>query len=399
MQGNIETSRGPVAGAGTTSDDPAIEAVAAEWFSRRDAGLTDGEAQVFRRWLAADTRHRAALARLDSAWSTFGKPVRTGDADQLLDELATRAVRRRRRRVRAAAAALAVMLAIGASFRFPRHTGPTAPLPATAAILVPAQTVLSDGSVVILKDGAQIAVAFTAEVRRVELQRGEAMFEVAKNRPRPFVVAASGIEVRAVGTAFSVQLGAKAVDVLVTEGAVAVVHRGGSSKRAAGKAEAVERAPADAELGRQTTDDRLPAASSTADFRNPSSTLGLPSPGVLVRAGNRIVVEIAPTVAAVQVAPVAPAEIGERLAWRNPRVEFSGTPLAEAVALLNREAASRTGMQLRVSDPALASMRVSGIFRTDNMDAFVLLLEEGFGVQAERSGSAILLRKVPASPP
>jgi transmembrane sensor len=56
----------------------------------------------------------------------------------------------------------------------------------------------------------------------VVLERGEAHFQVAKNPARPFVVVARGVEIRAVGTAFSVGLESTRVEVLVTEGQVAV---------------------------------------------------------------------------------------------------------------------------------------------------------------------------------
>jgi transmembrane sensor len=214
----------------------------------------------------------------------------------------------------------------------------------------------------------------------VELQKGEAMFEVAKNQARPFVVSAGGVDVRAVGTAFAVQLGREAVDVLVTEGTVAVGHsnqigRHGNVAKTDPSAPRVATAPTGA----------LATAASAADS---------PLAGVLVRAGNRAVVERTPTATAARVAPVEVPEMGERLAWRNPRVEFSGTRLDEAIALLNRVAAANAGMQLSIADPALESMRVSGIFRTDNVDAFVLLLEAGFGVKVERAGKTLVLRKV-----
>jgi transmembrane sensor len=85
------------------------------------------------------------------------------------------------------------------------------------------------------------------------------------------------------------------------------------------------------------------------------------------------------------------------LAWRAPRVEFSGAALAAAVELLNQQArASGRGVQLVIADPALGRVRVSGLFRLDNTEAFVRLLEEGFGIRAERNGEAeIRLRAAP----
>lgn len=398
MPRNPELISRRAAVAGASSDDPVIAAAAAEWFARRDAGLSAAQDRALQRWLAADPRHGAALARLDSAWLTFGKPTRTGAADALCLELARRAARRRRRRV-GATAALAVLFAIGGFWRFPRHEERSGTLPATAVMIVPARQVLSDGSVVTLKDGAQIAEVFTSALRRVELRRGQAMFEVAKNPSRPFVVAAGEIEVRAVGTAFSVEFGVKAVEVLVTEGTVAVDKGAAAHSPDAGATVGSKEQDA-GELKRRatTSDERRPAQSPAVDSPDYSSALRPPSAASVVEAGHRLVVEIAPSAPAPKAMPVAAAELDERLAWRSRRVEFSGTPLSEAVALLNREAAGHAAVKLVFDDPTLRSLRVSGIFRTDNTDAFVLLLEAGFGVKAERSGSIIALRRVSASP-
>jgi transmembrane sensor len=82
----------------------------------------------------------------------------------------------------------------------------------------------------------------------------------------------------------------------------------------------------------------------------------------------------------------------DRLAWRSPRLEFSGTPLIEAVALLNRH----NRVQFTIEDPVLARLRVSGIFGATNTDAFVRLLEATFNVRAERGReNEIVLRRAP----
>lgn len=358
--------------AAASPDDPATGTAAAEWFARRDAGLSTEQEQEFQHWLDSDPRHGPALARLDAAWSTFGRPARTGAADELYQELKIRATRRRRRRISVAVATLAVLFAVGSLWRVPRQIVLSTAMPQTAVILAPTRQELPDGSVVLLKEGAQIAQSFSGGFRRVELKRGEAIFEVAKDPLRPFVVSAGVVEVRAVGTAFAVEIAGRAVEVLVTEGTVLVG--------------AGDRAPDSSESGRgggELASSTSPAYSSAA---------------ATVEAGHRAMVDTAAPVTSPVVTPVTDTERDARLAWRNRRVEFSGTPLDEAVALLNRETVDSSRMQLDIQGSELKAMRVSGIFRTDNMDAFVLLLEAGFGVRAERSGRVITLRKEPALP-
>lgn len=92
----------------------------------------------------------------------------------------------------------------------------------TARISVPASQTLPDGSVVEFKPGARITVDYDSGDRRVILDSGEAHFSVTKNPQRPFIVRAGTVDVRAVSTAFGVQLGSTEVEVLVTERTVSL---------------------------------------------------------------------------------------------------------------------------------------------------------------------------------
>jgi transmembrane sensor len=342
-----------------------IAATAAEWFTLRDAGPSREQEAAFQRWLAADPKHAAAYAQLDAAWASFGKPLRAGQADELLQELAARSQRRRQTRTKFAVAALAMVMVAGSLWRFSQQDELPARPETTATLLVPRQQTLSDGSVVTLNKGAEISVAFSADRRRVFLKQGEAHFQVAKNPNRPFLVQANGVEVRAVGTAFSVQCGDKAVAVLVNEGTVAVGKSGAPGVKD----------PAAPDAGRVAA---LPAALSA------------------VTSGNCVVVGTSTDAPVPSVVPVNAVEMMERLAWLNPRVEFSGAPLADAVALINRESKPKSGVELIVGDPELGRVRVSGIFRTDNLDAFVRVLENGdFNIKAESSAGTIILRRAP----
>lgn len=81
---------------------------------------------------------------------------------------------------------------------------------------------LDDGSTVTLNTATALSVDYSGQQRRVVLHDGEALFEVAKDPNRPFVVVAGNGEVRAVGTAFVVRRKDKCEHVTVTEGIVEV---------------------------------------------------------------------------------------------------------------------------------------------------------------------------------
>lgn len=250
--------------------------------------------------------------------------------------------RRRRRSLQAAAAVAVVFLAM---LIWQRPWSGSAPVAHTSAVAhVPLRRVLPDGSVVEFKSGAAIRLDFSPATRRVELVQGEAHFQVTRNPDRPFVVVAGAVEVRAVGTAFSVDRGSAQVEVLVTEGRVAL-------------------------------DQRVPnTAVQTLAFLD---------------AGHGATIAEADSKPAVA-EPVASAEIPERLAWRVPRLEFSGTPLAEAVPMIN----AHSPVKLVLADDSLRSLQISGVLRADNLETLRELLAETHGIKSEyRSANEIVLSR------
>jgi transmembrane sensor len=323
----------------------ALRDTAARWTIRRDRGLSAAEAIEFELWLAADPRHAAAMRRAGGAWTRL---------DRLPDSAAqaahAEAARRRgfwRRTAAATALAAAAALAFAAVRFFPRAA--PAPTPASAPA-GPRSLVLADGSRVHLNAGAAITEEFSAAERRVRLVRGEAHFEVARNAARPFVVRAGSVAVRAVGTAFNVTLQSAAVEVLVTEGVVQL----------------------DA------------TATATASARA--------EPIPLLNPGQRAVVALAPVspAAAVVVTSASTGEMARALAWQEPLLRLGGATLAELAAGFE----ARTGRRVVLADPALATLRLGGRFRADDIEGFASLLATTLGIDVERAADgAIVLRK------
>lgn len=334
---------------GTTSETvntSTIEDAASEWLVRRNGGLSPAENSRFAAWLAADRRHRDALAELEAVWSTLSFPGQIGRAEEAKLQLAARAAGRGRRRLAAAGAALLLVVAGTMCLRMGDVAFPSRAIAASVTLRPNTQT-LPDGSTAELNAGAAIAVEYSPELRAVRLLRGEALFAVAKNPARPFVVTVGAVTVRAVGTAFVVRHGADDVGVLVTEGKVAV--RRAEMASAAG-------APA--------------------------------TEPIFVTAGGRVEMP-ADVLRAPKIAPdaLSAAEMAAALAWRGRRVEFTHTTLAEAVALFNRQ----NTLQIVVADAAVARTAISGIFWSDDPEGFVRLLEPGFALEATRVGRTITL--------
>ncbi|MEX2045255.1 MAG: FecR domain-containing protein [Opitutus sp.] len=351
-----------------------VEAAASAWIARRDAGMSVAEEAEFASW-GKDPHHAAALVRHEKTWRHFDWPMQRGQGPGLARQFRARIARRRR--ATAAVAVLSCLLTAGLAWRFvsPERADPVAKR--VAIVVLPERQMLPDGSIVELMPGSEIAVDYSERFRRVSLRRGAAHYQVSHDAVRPFVVDAAGVEIRAVGTAFSVELGQQAVAILVTEGRVSVASevKGQESEfRAAtdeNPAEQAEFVPVDIR--------------SVPEIRPPTV-------GVLVDAGNRLVVDLLPEAAAPpRLAPVGAPEVAERLAWRAPRLEFTAAPLAEAIALMNRY----NRVQFVIDDPALAALKVSGYFRADNHETFLSLIEQGLGLESERRGGKILLRQSP----
>jgi transmembrane sensor len=285
--------------------------------------------------------------------------IKAGVADEVMH--ATRARVRRRRQRRLAASSLAVVLLAGGIWlSFQRFSVQTAKPPASAIVDMPERRSLPDGSIVELKDDSQIHVAYSPEVRRVTLLSGEAHFQVAKNKDRPFVVVIGSLEIRAVGTAFSVQRIDGSVEVLVTEGRVTL-----------GKLTA----------GSQGPEDQAPQR--------------LMAPGTIATldAGNRAVIDIANLTGSsplLTVQAVTATEIGQRLAWRVPRLEFTQTPLGEVVRMINEHSQVR----LSLADRRLENIRISGLLRANHVETLLHLLsaEDGINAEYRPDGEIVLTR-------
>lgn len=358
------------------SEAEAIAASAAAWLAQRDDGLTPEQATEFARWREADARHEAAVVRLEATWTALQQlreyrpeAVRHPDGDLLRHHAANR---RQRLPVLAATAAVAASLAAASLWWYAaeRHPGH-----ARAPTYVTTdggyeRVALSDGSTVELNSASEISVLFSRTERRVRLVRGEAHFTVRRDPAMPFRVEAEGITVSALGTAFNVRLDARDVEVLVTEGQVAV-----------GKLERV-------------------AVTSATRPSDPEGSRGAPpasAASAVVSANERIVIPaaLAATVGTIVlpgVEKVAPEAVREALAWQSSRLVFVNTPLVEAIAFFNR----RNSVQLELADPDLYALPIGGSFRAENVDAFVRLFASSGDVVVERpSPDRIVLRRAP----
>lgn len=284
-----------------------IEDQALAWVARldREASHAALEAEL-NAWLEGDSRRRGAFLRAQAAWMQLDRAGVLGVSEER--EARVRPSRRLLVTGGAVAAAVGGVSVWGAArgvldARIRTVRGEIRRVP------------LEDGSMLAVNTESQLKVALDRTMRRVDLERGETWFQVAKDTARPFVVVAGDVRVRAVGTAFSVRRHERGSDVLVTEGVVEVWS-----------------AHAPEHVRRLSVGDHA--------FVSEAKGAGM--------------------------SQSAAAEIDRRLAWRDGEIVLDGDTLGDAVVEFNRY----NTRQLRIEGPGLASEALVGRFRTNEPEAF-----------------------------
>lgn len=210
---------------------------------------------------------------------------------------------------------------------------------------------LSDGSLVFLNTNSEVRTRWTKAERHIDLIKGEARFQVAKNKARPFLVFTPDATVRAVGTIFNVRADRSGTEVAVIEGRVKV------SALTSGIA---------AEKGLQ---DSGAAGSVSLPSVGPAAP-----PSIELAAGQRAAVALS------RIAPGAGRPMESVVAWTERRLVFRNEPLVDAIAEFNRYRAE----PLVVDDAQLATLKISGVFDSSDPDSLIEYLKSFETVKVER---------------
>ena len=326
---------------------------AAEWLATlSDSACTDEERQQFATWLRRSNLHVEEFLRLSVLARKLGEPAVWADASarQLIaaakassapvahlpnspgsaSNAAPNAGQSRRTRWMLPAAAAAGALVAIALFAFDRGYLDGQGTTYATAVGEQRSITLQDGSLVELNTQSRLRARFTAAARTVELLQGEAVFKVAKNPQRPFRVLSGPSEIVAVGTAFNVYARNSGTVVTVLEGRVRV---------------------------------------SRADA-------GSPARGT-VRQVHEYAIELARGEQAV-IAPKRPivrnvlADPDKATAWTERRLIFEDTPLAAVTAEFARYYTAKT---IRIADPSLAQLHITGVFDASDPASLVAFLK------------------------
>jgi transmembrane sensor len=294
------------------SSDP--REAAARWFSRVRSGEMDESARAaFETWRAADDRHEREYRALERVWDAAAQvPV-----ERLL-ALADAPRRARYGRHAGIAATCLLVLGLGAAFYQWLQAQPVYLATLHTALGEHKQLKLPDGSLVEANMRTGLRITYYRDRRAVALAAGEASFSVEPDAQRPFIVDAGKGRVRVTGTRFNVRRDGDTVAVAVLSGKVEV-----------------------------------------------SGTLEGSDRPVSVAAGQQVRIDASGGVE--QASRVDVAAVG---AWRQGRIVFDDAPLSEVV----REVSRYRAAPVRLAEPALASLRLSGTFSAGDTDALLAAL-------------------------
>lgn len=210
---------------------------------------------------------------------------------------------------------------------------------------------LDDGSKLELNARTRVRVRYTDQERRIDLLEGQALFRVAKNPSRPFIVHSGDAQVRAVGTQFDVHRRDSGTTVTVIEGRVSV-HADLESLR-----------------GGQAPAQSSGAADAVTNFQ--------------LSAGEQAV--ITETSVAKPIRP----RVDSATAWTKGELEFDETPLADAIEDFNRHSRVR----LILDGPPPEGLSISGIYSSTDARAFVRFLRTQPDLVVTESKSEVRIRR------
>ena len=304
-----------------TADDMQMAAL---WVARMDSGSwSRDDEDALRRWLDGDPRRHGALLRTHATWlAADGMIDRREEASEEVEAEPPSGWRRRSVVAGLAAAGVAALvgslsrLRVGTATNYATEVGEIRRVP------------LSDGSVMTMNSGSELAVHMQGKARSIALAQGEAWFDVAKDAHRPFVVAARKVKAQAVGTAFSVRMRDDAVEILVNEGVVE-------------------------------------AWSDDAAFRR-----------VRLEAGQRALVG---NDAAIKLEPEQASSVDRALAWRSGMIDLDGKTLQQAADEFNRYNARK----IIVADPTIGAAQIDGVFRINDPEGFALAVRNILGASVQ----------------
>jgi transmembrane sensor len=323
-----------------------IQEQACLWVTRMDRGLSEQEQKDLSTWTQLSNHHHTSLFEVASHWDNLSILNELGDLFPL--EAEQGAVKKKWHSLAMAASIALVSIVLTSvvikyDFSTSSHSNSFAKTTSYSTIVgEQARYTLPDGSNIQLNTNSTVNIDFTETYRKLTLVRGEALFDVSKDKHRPFIVSSGKQNFTALGTIFNVQkTDENNIELLVTEGRVLL------SK------------------GAQKVDEII--------FSLTNSEENLL--GDIVTSGQKAVVTQNNTLPVEQ---ISLENIQRDLAWQQGMLIFNGEPLSKALDEVSRY----NNKKFKITDKQLLSIPISGYFRTDDLDDLLLALSSSLQLTA-----------------
>lgn len=362
-----------------SSNSADIRAEACSWIAQLETGaLTHADIEAFREWTnrsprhASETRKLAHLSGDLNVLTEMAGPMKAAAAKYSdVVEGSSKSGWFALRTLSTAAVAAVLTAAIVFLRPFSTPATPEWPMVLSTGVGEYLEQPLPDGTLVSLNTDTELEVSYNKDRRQVVLLKGEALFTVARDTARPFVVNAGGKSVEALGTIFLVRNDTLSFEVAVTEGRIRL-----NNLPASIPGDVVDVAQLEGEkVATASPNDRpveLPAADLVPQLDSP----------LVLDAGQHISLSVVNT--AIQpelpaIEAISPVEIRRKLAWRDGMLDFSDRPLEEVI----REVSRYTTLKIEIADPELAGIRFGGVFRASDTEPLFRALESAYNIHAE----------------
>jgi transmembrane sensor len=327
--------------------DNTIDDEASIWLVRLDDGnLSAQSRKELKAWLSADKRHQVALKAMADIWNDMDEVLlMLNDEDSLKDVSFWPVLK-------------PVMLAASISFLtlFFWLAMPLNIVKNSYVTLVGQQmdTTFEDGSIIHLNTNSHIETEFSNEKRIIKLIKGEALFEVAHDPNRPFIVYAGDRLVQAIGTKFVVHLESENIHVTVTDGKVKM-----------------------SKVEHNTT---------LSDIKELNSAT-IQKDDIFIAKGEKVIASgnVVP-----QITHIKPENIERELSWLNGKLNFDNERLFDVIKEINRY----DDIEIVLKDPSLHNIRISGRFDLGDSEALIEAIELSFNIKSQQlDPNKILLTK------
>lgn len=316
-----------------------IKLQASTWVSRLNRGLTDEEKPQLVAWINQNPAHYRAIHNVASFFDNIAPlkelngifPIDKSEQNKKSNLLF----------ILTLSVLIITLMFMVSNWLKNTNTRTNSPVFYTSQLGKNSTFTLDDGSLITLNSNSKVKVSFSNQSRHVNLIKGEAQFDVAKDIYRPFTVTSGAKSFTALGTIFNIQKNNELdMELIVSEGEVLIA---GSNIATSLLAEVIKR--------------------ETAKHNSPAIITDNEQ-AIIINAKQKTVKSL------------PPQQLQQSLAWQQGMLVFHGEPLLDAL----KEVSRYTNVQFEITDEKINQIRIAGSYKTGDVKSLLTALESNFDI-------------------